>query len=68
MELTCFVKNGAQYDRFTETHIQRAYTADELTRTLRKTGFTNIRIYDAFTRDPARRDSERIQFVAVKEN
>ncbi|MBQ6333344.1 MAG: class I SAM-dependent methyltransferase [Clostridia bacterium] len=67
MELTCFVKKGAQYDRFTETHLQRAYTVDELTKALKKAGFANVHAYDAFTRDPVKRDSERIQFVAIKE-
>ena len=67
MELTGFVKNGAQYDRFTETHLQRSYTVDELRKALGKAGFTDIRAYDAFTRNPVKRNSERIQFAAIKE-
>ncbi len=67
MELTGFVKNGAQYDRFTETHLQRSYTVDELRKALGEAGFTDIHAYDAFTRDPVKRNSERIQFTAIKE-
>jgi SAM-dependent methyltransferase len=68
MNLTCFVKNSGQYDRFSETHIQRAYRSDEMIRALKRAGFTDVRVYDAFTRDPERPDSERLQFVAIKEN
>ena len=67
MELTCFVKNGTQYDRFQETHLQRSYTEEELKKALLKAGFGDVRAYDAFTRDPVRKDSERIQFAAIKE-
>ena len=68
MDLTCFVKNGAQYDRFSETHLQRAHTAEELSTALKTAGFTNIRIYGAFTREPAKEGCERLQFAATKEN
>ena len=68
MQLTCFVKNGAQYDRFAETHLQRAYTAQELTALLSEAGFFGIEAFDAFTREPVRTDSERIQFAARKES
>ena len=68
MGLTCFVKNGAQYDRFSETHLQRAHTEQELTAWLRETGYREIHAYHAFTREPVRPDSERIQFAARKEH
>lgn len=67
MTLTAFVKRGEQFDRFTETHLQRSYSEDELTCALSKAGFAVIRSYDAFTRDPVRADSERIQYLAIKE-
>lgn len=66
MTLTGFVKNGAQYDRFTETHLQRAHTVEALTEALKNAGFTDVAVYDAFTRNPVRPDSERLQFVAKK--
>ena len=64
MDLTCFVKNGTQYDRFSETHIQRAYTVEELTAMLEKAGFVDVRAYHAFTKRRPKSDSERIQFAA----
>ena len=68
MELTCFVKNGAQYDRFSEVHLQRAYTEEELTALLKAAGFTDIRTYRAFTRQHVKADTERIQFAARKDS
>jgi len=68
MSLTGFVKNGEQYDRFSETHMQRAHTVEELRKALLKAGFCDIRVYRAFTREPVARDSERIQFAAIRGN
>lgn len=68
MILTCFVKNGAQYDRFTETHLQRAHGEAELVNALKDAGFDDVAVYDAFTRNPPKPDSERLQFVAKKGN
>ncbi|MBQ6235287.1 MAG: class I SAM-dependent methyltransferase, partial [Clostridia bacterium] len=66
MTLTGFVKRGEQYDRFTETHLQRAHTAEEIRSALKRAGFENVRSYDAFTRNPAKASSERIQFAAIR--
>lgn len=66
MDLTCFVKRGEQYDRFAEKHIQRAYSVEELKRALGCAGFTEVRVYEAFTREAPKSNSERIQFVAIK--
>lgn len=68
MDLTCFVKEGEHYDRFSETHIQRAHSVAELTNLLEAAGFTDICALHAFTREPAHGNSERIQFVARKES
>lgn len=67
MNLTCFVKNGAQYDRFSEVHVQRAYSERELCDLLRQAGFSMAAAYEAFTKKPVKPDSERIQFAARKE-
>ena len=66
MMLTGFVKNGDQYDRFTETHRQRAHSAEEIRAALKRAGFVNVKSYDAFTRDPVKANSERIQFAAIR--
>lgn len=67
MRLTGFVKRGEQYDRFTESHLQRAHSEDELNAALQKAGFSTVRSFDAFTRDPVKPDSERIQYLAIRE-
>lgn len=68
MDLTCFVRNGGQYDRFSETHLQRAYTENELKALLSEAGFSDVRTYSAFTKRSVKPDSERIQFAARKDS
>ena len=68
MKLTVFQKQGELYGRFEETHLQRAHSEDELKQALHTAGFDAVQAYDAFTRDPVQPTSERIQFVAKKEN
>lgn len=68
MQLTCFVKNGARYDRFDETHVQRAYSAQELTNACAGAGFYVLGCYDAFSDQPPRRTSERLQFVCQRKD
>jgi len=67
MRLTFFVREGAQYTRFAEEHIQRAYAVEELAALLKEENFALIGVYDAFTDQPPRDNSERIQFVCRKE-
>lgn len=67
MNLLFFVPDGAgKYSRFTERHVQRAHTAEELQNALEKSGFSECRAYEAFTLDEPNAASERIQFSAVK--
>lgn len=68
MTLTGFVRSGTQYDRFTETHLQRAHSNDELRTALKKAGFSRIQCYHAFTREAVKPNSERIQFAAYRRN
>lgn len=64
MQISFYYKEDAVYTRFCETHVQRAHSKLELENALKKAGFTEIHAFDAFTYDPAREDSERIQFAA----
>lgn len=67
MRLAFFTPDGkGAYKRFDERHVQRAHTIEELTTLLEQTGFTVEGAVDAFTRNPASNQSERIQFVARK--
>jgi len=66
MDVTFFERMGdGRYERFSETHVQRAHSQKELTNALSRAGFCDIQIYEAFTRDEPRKESERLQFVAA---
>ena len=67
MLLTGFLKQGQGYARFEEHHSQRAYTEEELRAALVSSGFHDIRVYEAFTRNPPTDKAERLQFTARKE-
>lgn len=66
MQLSFFVQNGALYERFTETHVQRAHSQSELTRALERAGFNDICCYEAFTKNPPSPEAQRLQFAAVR--
>lgn len=65
--LTFFVENKeGLYERFSESHRERAYTTDEIKDLLLNVGFGQIEIYDGFEMNNPRDESERLSFVAVK--
>ena len=67
MEISFFEKNGKQYDRFSETHVQKAYEVDEIRALLEKTGYENIKIHSDFEREEGwKKDSHRIFFSCRK--
>ena len=68
MELTFFARivNETKYERFTETHLQRAHSEREIRAALADAGFERAEAYEAFTRNPPRDESERLQFMAWK--
>ena len=68
MDITMFIKNEqGSYDRFDEIHEQRAYSAEEIRKSLIKAGFKDIKAYGFMTREAPSETSERIQFAAVRE-
>lgn len=64
--LTFFIKDNDKYVRVDEEHYERAYSTQEIVCALKKVGFNDICIYDAFTFNPPKKDSERINFVVRK--
>jgi SAM-dependent methyltransferase len=66
-DLTFFVKEGQYYRRFEETHYERSYGTDELSRMLRSAGLAVQGIYDAFAFKKPGPKSERIFFVCAKQ-
>lgn len=63
-DLTLFIKEGEQYSKYVETHYQRCYTAEEITAALQEAGMELVAVYDAFTKDAPKPDSERIYIIA----
>lgn len=66
MDVTFFERmDDGRYERFAETHIQRAHSGKELTNALIRAGFSDIRVYEAFTFKAPGKESERLQFTAI---
>ncbi len=64
-DLTLFIRNDQNlYEKYEETHYQRAYDTDTVCRLLERAGLSVEAVYDAFTFDPPREDSERIYIIA----
>lgn len=63
--LTIFSKeeNGL-YRKYEETHYQKAYTVEKVNELLEKSGLQPVAVYDAFTFDEPKKNSERLYFVA----
>ena len=55
------------YRKFEETHYQRAYSLDTVRNLVERSGLRLLHMYDAFTREPAREDSERIYVICQRE-
>lgn len=52
------------FERFQETHYQRAYSIDTMIQLIERAGMEFVAVYDAFTRSKPTRKSERVYFVA----
>ena len=66
-DLTLFIPDReGLFRRYTETHLQRNYPLSLLTELLREAGFTRVELFDDYTREPVRRDSERVTLLAQK--
>ena len=66
-ELTLFIRDGdagGLYRKFQETHYQRGYTLEEIKGLIEKSGLEFVEAYDAYTKKPVSRGSERILAVA----
>jgi SAM-dependent methyltransferase len=64
-DLSVFIKGkDGRFDKFKETHFQRAYSLDEIKNALKEAGMEFVDAFDAFTKNPVREDSERIYVIA----
>ena len=64
--LTFFVREDDHYNRFDEMHSERAYENKDVRDKLNLAGFKDVKMYDNFTFNRIKDDSERIFFVAIK--
>lgn len=67
MLLDFFVKDGKEYRRFEERHLQRAWDEKELIFLLKHAGFKEVHTYGYMTFDPPAGECERIVFAAIAE-
>ena len=69
-DLTLFIRRAVPgceeplYQKFQETHYQRAYSLEEIQEALALAGMEFVTAYDAFTKDAPRKESERIYVIA----
>jgi len=64
-DLSLFIRTEDDlYRRYDETHYQRSYRIQEIRQAVQEAGLELLAMYDAFTRQPVREDSERIYVIA----
>lgn len=66
IDLTFFVPEGENYTRYDENFSERAYSRDELTELLNKTGFEVQAVYGDMGFNEPHKNEQRIIFVAKK--
>lgn len=63
--LTLFIQEeGDLYRKHEEFHYQKAYETERVIQLLKEAGLEFVAVYDAFSREAPREDSERIYFIA----
>ena len=64
-ELAVFLpREDGLYEKCEELHCQRAYLQEEIENLIKEAGMELLAVYDAYTREPATENSERLFFVA----
>ncbi|MDE6639930.1 MAG: methyltransferase domain-containing protein [Acetatifactor sp.] len=68
-DLTVFVREeDDRFRRFTETHLQRGYTPEQISRLVRQAGLKILEMTDDETGEEAGPESQRVLVVACREN
>lgn len=67
-DLTLFIKESEddkeeRFLRFTETHFQRCYSLECVKQLLQEAGMELVAVYDAYTKNPLREDSEKVTII-----
>ena len=64
-ELSLFLREeGNLYRKYVETHYQKGYELETIKSLLEKSGMKFVTAYDAFTRNPPTKESERVYVIA----
>lgn len=64
-ELALFLpREDGLYEKCEELHYQRAYSVEKIKELLASSGLQLLAIYDAYTKNPPKQDSERLTFLA----
>lgn len=64
-ELSLFLQEeGNLYRKYVETHYQKGYELETIKNILEKSGMKFVTAYDAFTKNPPTKESERIYVIA----
>ena len=64
-DLTLYIKDeDGRFQRFEETHYQRCYELDTIQALLEEAGLEFVAAYDAYTKEPATEESEKVLFIA----
>lgn len=63
-ELTLFLsREDGLYKKYEEFHYQKAYSSEKIQKLIEEAGMELLEIYDAYTLQPPRADSERLTFL-----
>ena len=64
--LTLFIKEGELFRKYSEIHYQKCYTLDTVKKLLKEAGFEIMGIYDGYTKDELKPESDRMSVIARK--
>lgn len=64
-ELTVFVEDeSGKFDKYSECHVQKGYSIDEIRRAISDAGMEFVAAFDAFGENSVRADSDRMYIIA----
>lgn len=67
--VTFFVeKENKMYERFSESHFEKAYNMNTVINLLKEAGFSKVESFDSFNKRPVHEKSLRISFLAYRED
>ena len=62
--MTLFVENEqGSFTRFQEVHYQKCYEIETIKKLIKQSGLELVGVYDAYTKEALREDSEKVMFI-----